>query len=137
MIAATIIAVTLVPVLCTMLLGGRVHSEEDNIVMRALHAIYRPILNVALSHRVITLLLAAAFFAVALFLATRIGNAFMPQLNEGDLMYMPITDPSISIDEALRVMKMQDEALRSFPEVEWVVGKAGRADTSTDPAPSI
>ncbi len=135
MIAATIIAVTLVPVLCTLLLGGRVHAEEDNIVMRTLQAIYRPILSLALAHRVITILLAGALFAGALFLATRIGNEFMPELNEGDLMYMPITDPSISIDEALRIMQMQDRALKSFPEVEWVVGKAGRAETSTDPAP--
>ncbi len=59
----------------------------------------------------------------------------MPELNEGDLMYMPITDPAISIDEALRVMQMQDRTLKSFPEVEWVTGKAGRAETSTDPAP--
>lgn len=135
MIAATVIAVTLVPVLCTMLLGGRVHAEEDNVVMRILHGIYRPILNLALSHRVITLVLAGVLFAGALFLSTRIGSEFMPELNEGDLMFMPITDPSISIDEALRIMQMQDEALRSFPEVQWVVGKAGRADTSTDPAP--
>ena len=135
MVGATIIAVTLVPVLCTLLLGGRFHSEEDNIVMRALHAIYRPALRLALAHRVITILLAAALFGGALYLATRIGNEFMPELNEGDLMYMPITDPAISIDEALRVMQMQDRTLKSFPEVEWVVGKAGRAETSTDPAP--
>ncbi len=135
MIAATVIAVTLVPVLCTLLLGGRVHAEEDNIVMRVLRSIYRPILSLALAHRVMTILLAVALFAGALFLATRIGNEFMPELNEGDLMYMPITDPSISIDEALRIMQLQDRALKSFPEVEWVVGKAGRAETSTDPAP--
>ena len=135
MIAATVIAVTLVPVLCTLLLGGRVHAEENNIVMRVLHSIYRPLLSLALAHRVMTILLAVALFAGALFLATRIGNEFMPELNEGDLMYMPITDPSISMDEALRIMQLQDRALKSFPEVEWVVGKAGRAETSTDPAP--
>jgi copper/silver efflux system protein len=135
MAGATIIAVTLVPVLCTLLLGGRFHSEESNIVMRALHGIYRPALRLALAHRVITILLAAALFGGALYLATRIGSEFMPELNEGDLMYMPITDPAISIDEALRVMQAQDRTLKSFPEVEWVVGKAGRAETSTDPAP--
>ena len=92
-------------------------------------------LRLALAHRMVTILLAATLFGGALYLATRIGGGFMPELNEGDLMYMPITDPAISIDEALRVMQTQDRTLKSFPEVEWVVGKAGRADTSTDPAP--
>src|SRR5262245_3235694 len=135
MVGATVIAVTLVPVLCTLLLGGRFHSEESNIVMRALHGIYRPALKLALAHRVITILLAAALFGGALYLGSRIGSEFMPELNEGDLMYMPITDPAISIDEALRVMQIQDQTLKSFPEVEFAVGKAGRAETSTDPAP--
>lgn len=135
MVAATIIAITLVPVLCTYLLGGRFHSESDNPVMRVLHRIYRPALSWALSHRAITIALAAMLFTGALLLATRIGNEFMPPLNEGDVMYMPVTDPGISIDEALRIMQRQDAILKSFPEVEWAVGKAGRADTSTDPAP--
>jgi Cu(I)/Ag(I) efflux system membrane protein CusA/SilA len=135
MAGATVIAVTLVPVLCTLLLGGRFHSEDSNVVMRALHRVYRPALRLALAHRVITILLAAALFGGALYLATRIGSEFMPELNEGDLMYMPITDPAISIDEALRVMQTQDRTLKSFPEVEWAVGKAGRAESSTDPAP--
>ncbi|MEK6302724.1 MAG: CusA/CzcA family heavy metal efflux RND transporter [Acidobacteriota bacterium] len=135
MAGATIIAVTLVPVLCTLLLGGKFHSEEENLVMRALQRIYRPALSFALAHRMITVLTAAGLFGGALFLASRIGNEFMPPLDEGDVMYMPITDPAISIDEALRVMQMQDATLKSFPEVEWVVGKAGRAETSTDPAP--
>lgn len=135
MIGATIIAITLVPVLCTLLLGGKFHSEDSNIIMRVLHWIYRPALRLALAHRVITITLAAILFGGALYLTTRIGNEFMPELNEGDLMYMPITDPAISIDEALRVMQIQDRILKSFPEVEWVTGKAGRANTSTDPAP--
>jgi Cu(I)/Ag(I) efflux system membrane protein CusA/SilA len=74
-------------------------------------------------------------FAGAIVLATGIGKEFMPPLNEGDLMYMPVTDPAISIDEALKIMSKQDEILKSFPEVESAVGKAGRAETSTDPAP--
>src|SRR5262249_61611591 len=77
----------------------------------------------------------AASFGGPLYLGSRIGSEFMPELNEGDLMYMPITDPAISIDEALRVMQIQDRTLKSFPEVEYAVGKAGRAETSTDPAP--
>jgi copper/silver efflux system protein len=135
MAAATVIAVTLVPVLCTLLLRGRLHSEETNIVMSALNAVYRPVLRLALAHRALTILLAATLFIGAVALAMRIGTEFMPELNEGDLMFMPITDPSISADEALRVMQLQDQTIKSFPEVEWVVGKAGRAETSTDPAP--
>ena len=135
MVGATIIAVTLVPVLCSFLLGGRFHSEDENPVMRVLHRIYRPTLNWALAHRAATILTAIALFSGALFLATRIGSEFMPDLDEGDVMYMPVTDPAISANEALKVMKRQDEIIKTFPEVEWVAGKAGRAETSTDPAP--
>lgn len=161
MLAATIIAVTLVPVLCTLLLRGRFHAEEENWVMRVLHRGYRPVLSFALAHRAATIGCATILFSIAVLLATSatwlpkartltagvpmvgpifqklhpIGSEFMPELNEGDLMYMPVTDPAISIDEALRVMQMQDLILKSFPEVEWVAGKAGRAETSTDPAP--
>jgi Cu(I)/Ag(I) efflux system membrane protein CusA/SilA len=135
MAGATIIAVTLVPVLCTYLLGGKFHSEQSNPVMRALQAVYRPALLWALRHRVITVSIALLLFTGAVILATGIGKEFMPPLNEGDLMYMPVTDPAISIDEALKIMSKQDEILKSFPEVESAVGKAGRAETSTDPAP--
>jgi copper/silver efflux system protein len=135
MVGATVIAVTLVPVLCTLLLGGKLHSERANPVMRFLQAVYRPVLGWALNHRALTVSLAALLFAGAVFLATRVGKEFMPPLNEGDLMFMPVTDPAISIDEALRITSRQDEILKSFPEVEWAVGKAGRAETSTDPSP--
>ena len=135
MVGATLIAVTLVPVLCTILLGGKFHSEQSNPVMRFLQAIYRPVLRQALNHRLITVALAATLFAGALLLASGIGKEFMPPLNEGDLMFMPVTDPAISLAEALRIMQRQDEVLKSFPEVEWAVGKAGRAETSTDPSP--
>jgi Cu(I)/Ag(I) efflux system membrane protein CusA/SilA len=135
MVGATIIAVTLVPVLCTLLLRGKFHAEQENPVMRALHFIYRPVLRFALNHRVITVSVAALLFAGSLFLATGIGKEFMPPLNEGDLMFMPVTDPAISIDEALKITQRQDEILKSFPEVDWSVGKAGRAETSTDPSP--
>ena len=135
MAAATIIAVTLVPVLCTFLLAGKFHSEQSNPVMRFLQALYRPALGFALNHRAITISVAALLFVGALVLATGIGNEFMPPLNEGDLMYMPVTDPAISIDEALKMTSKEDAILKSFPEVEWAVGKSGRAETSTDPAP--
>ncbi|CAN5729573.1 CusA/CzcA family heavy metal efflux RND transporter [soil metagenome] len=135
MLGATIIAVTLVPVLCTYLLGGKFHSEQSNPVMRVLHSIYKPALLFALKNRVVTVSLALVLFIGAIFLATGIGNEFMPPLNEGDVMYMPVTDPAISIDEALKIMSRQDEILKTFPEVESAVGKVGRAETSTDPAP--
>ncbi|MEP7213478.1 MAG: CusA/CzcA family heavy metal efflux RND transporter [Acidobacteriota bacterium] len=135
MVAATIMAVSLVPVLCTFLLGGKMHSEESNPVMRFLRRLYEPVLGLALKHRMITLATALVLFAGAVFLASGIGSEFMPPLNEGDLMYMPVTDPAISLDEAVRIMGRQDEILKTFPEVKWAVGKAGRAESSTDPSP--
>ena len=134
-LAATVIAVTLVPVLCTLLLGGTFHAEEDNPVMRVLRRLYRPALETALSHRGATVLGAALLFAGALFVARGIGSEFMPPLNEGDLMFMPIADPSISLEENTRIAKRQNEILLSFPEVAYAVAKIARADTSTDPAP--
>ena len=136
MVGATIIAVTLVPVLCTLLLRGKFHAEQANPVMRGLHFVYRPVLRFALNHRVLTVAFAALLFSGAIFLATGIGKEFMPPLNEGDLMFMPVTDPAISIDEAIKITGRQDEILKSVPEVEWAVGKAGRAETSTDPSPT-
>lgn len=134
-LAATIIAVTLVPVLCTLLLGGRLHSEEANPVMRVLRSIYGPALAFALSHRRLTLAAAAALFACSLVLARGVGSEFMPTLNEGDLMFMPIADPSISLEENTAIAAKQNAALMTFPEVAYVVAKVARADTSTDPAP--
>jgi copper/silver efflux system protein len=134
-LAATVSAVTLVPVLCTLLLGGTFHKEDDNPVMRVLQRLYRPVLDAALSYRRITVALAALLFAGALLLARGIGNEFMPPLNEGDLMFMPIADPSISLEENTKIAARQNAALMTFPEVDYVVAKVARADTSTDPAP--
>ena len=134
-LAATVIAVTLVPVLCTLLLAGKFHAEEENPIMRALRRIYRPVLETALSYRGPTVLAAALLFVGALFVARGIGSEFMPPLNEGDLMFMPIADPSISLEENTQIAKRQNEILMSFPEVAYAVAKVARADTSTDPAP--
>lgn len=134
MAGATVIAVTLVPVLCTLLLGGKVHREQDNPVMRVLQWMYRPVLRWALGHRSITFALALTLFGGALFLATKIGSEFMPPLNEGDLMFMPIADPSISLPENTQIAVRQDAVIEKFPEVAWVVAKVARADTATDPA---
>jgi Cu(I)/Ag(I) efflux system membrane protein CusA/SilA len=134
MAAATVIAVTLVPVLCTLLLGGKLHREQDNPVMRGLQWLYRPALEWALRHRAITLALAAVLFGGALFLGSRIGSEFMPPLNEGDLMFMPIADPSIALSENTQIAARQNEVIAGFPEVAWVVAKVARADTATDPS---
>jgi copper/silver efflux system protein len=134
-LAATIIAVTLVPVLCTFLLGGRMHAEDANPVMRGLRALYKPVLEWALGHRRATLTVAALLFVGALLVGSRIGSEFMPPLNEGDLMFMPIADPSISLEENTRNAQRQNQALMQFPEVEYAVAKVARAETSTDPAP--
>src|SRR5687767_11178583 len=134
-LAATVIAVTLVPVLCSLLLGGTLRKEEDNPVMRVLRRVYRPALAAALSHRVATVLAAALLFGGALVLARGIGSEFMPPLNEGDLMFMPIADPSISLEENTRIAARQNRIIQSFPEVAFAVAKVARADTSTDPAP--
>jgi Cu(I)/Ag(I) efflux system membrane protein CusA/SilA len=134
-VAATVMAITLVPVLCTLLLRGRLHSEDANPVMRLLRRLYQPVLSWALSHRAATLGLAAALLVAALGAASRLGSEFMPPLDEGDLMFMPIADPSVSLAENTGIAKRQNAALLSFPEVESVVAKVARADTSTDPSP--
>src|SRR5829696_2337675 len=134
-LAAAVIAVTLVPVLCSLLLAGKFHSEDANPVMRLLRRAYRPVLEAALGHRLVTIGAAALLFVGALVVARGIGSEFMPPLNEGDLMFMPVADPSISLDENTKIAAKQNAVLMSFPEVEYAVAKVARADTSTDPAP--
>ena len=135
MAGATILSVTLVPVLCSLLIGGRIRGEENNFVMRLLMALYRPILGWALRHRIMTVAAAFLLIAAAASLFPRIGKEFMPPLNEGDLLFMPVTDPAISLPQAIEIAKKQNEAIRKFPEVASAVAKISRADTSTDPSP--
>ena len=135
MVGSTIIAVTLVPVLCTFLIRGRLHREESNPVMWILRAVYAPVLRFALRHRVLTLASAALLFGFAVFLAGSIGSEFMPPLDEETAMWMPVTDPSISLSKATELLREQDRIISQDPAVASVVGKIGRAETSTDPAP--
>jgi Cu(I)/Ag(I) efflux system membrane protein CusA/SilA len=135
MAAATILAITLVPVLCTILIRGKLHREDQNPVMRILGAIYRPVLRWALRHRFLTLTAAVLLFAAAVYTATTIGSEFMPPLDEEMALFMPITDPRISLTRATEIMRLQDRIIAADPQVEMVVGKVGRAETSTDPAP--
>ena len=103
--------------------------------MRVLRAIYRPVLRWALRHRIITLSAAMALLIGALYTATTIGSEFMPPLDEETALFMPITDPRISLTEATRILRQQDLIISADPAVAMVVGKVGRAETSTDPAP--
>lgn len=135
MVGSSFMAVTLVPVLCTLLIRGRLHREEDNPVMRVLQGLYKPVLGWVLRHRFATLASALLLFLGSLWLGSGIGSEFMPPLDEESAMWMPITDPSISLTKATELMRQQDRILAQDPAVAMVVGKIGRADTPTDPAP--
>jgi Cu(I)/Ag(I) efflux system membrane protein CusA/SilA len=135
MLCSTIMAITLVPVLCTFLIRGKLHREDENPIMRVLRSIYRPTLSWALRHRIITLSAALALFLAALSTATTIGSEFMPPLDEETALFMPITDPRISLTAATEILRQQDAIIAADPQVAMVVGKVGRAETSTDPAP--
>jgi len=135
MVGATLLSVTLVPVLCSLIIGGRIRGEESNPIMRPLMWLYRPVLGWALRHRVVTLAAAVLVFAGAVAVMPRIGREFMPPLNEGDLMFMPVTDPAIGLPQAIEIIKKQNAAIARVPEVAGVVAKIARAETSTDPAP--
>jgi Cu(I)/Ag(I) efflux system membrane protein CusA/SilA len=135
MVGATLLSVTLVPVLASFLIGGRIRGEERNPVMRPLVWLYRPLLAWCLRHRGLTLAAAVLVFAGAVALVPRIGKEFMPPLDEGDLMFMPVTDPAISLPQAIEITRKQNAAIQAVPEVASVVAKIARAETSTDPAP--
>ncbi len=136
MLGSVLLAVTIVPVLCTWLVRGPFQAEERNRVMRFLLRLYDPALNFALNHRKTVLIGAGVVLAFALSLVPRLGSEFMPPLNEGCLIFMPSLAPAASLSEVKRVMAWQDQVLKNFPEVHSVVGKLGRADTATDPAPT-
>ncbi|HET7185457.1 MAG TPA: CusA/CzcA family heavy metal efflux RND transporter [Terriglobales bacterium] len=135
MLGSTVLAVTLVPVLCTFLIRGKLHREDDNPIMRGLRVFYQPVLRWALRHRLATIGIAAALFTGAIYTATTIGSEFMPPLDEETALFMPITDPRISLTKATEIMRQQDRIIAADPAVEMVVGKIGRAETATDPAP--
>ncbi|HEU5452036.1 MAG TPA: CusA/CzcA family heavy metal efflux RND transporter, partial [Terriglobales bacterium] len=135
MVGSTFLAVTLVPVLCSLLIRGKLHREDRNPVMRAGQRVYKPVLRWALSHRILTLGFAAALFAGALVTAHTIGSEFMPPLDEETAMFMPITDPAISLTKATEILREQDRIIAADPQVDSVVGKVGRAESATDPAP--
>ncbi|MBI5388440.1 MAG: efflux RND transporter permease subunit [Verrucomicrobia bacterium] len=158
MIGATFLAVTIVPVLCTLWVRGPFRREEDNWLMKRLLAVYRPALDWALMHRRLVLGSAAALLALAFVLAFGLprpvvrtleawrwdgaakvargmGSEFMPTLNEGSLLFMPVLLPSTSLTEIKRLIAWQDQVMKQVPEVQSAAGKLGRAETATDPAP--
>lgn len=134
MFFAALLSVTLVPLLMVLLLKGRIRTEEQNPVSRLLVRFYEPIAHVVVRHRWIVVALALGALAGTVPVYLRIGSEFMPPLDEGSLLVMPATFPGISIEEARRALQVQDRIITSFPEVESVHGKTGRAETATDPA---
>lgn len=135
MMGAAFLAVTLVPVLMGYMIRGKIMPEHRNPVNRLLIWIYHPIIKLVLKTKVLVVLLAVGAMAAAWVPYQRMGSEFMPPLNEGDLLYMPTTLPGISITKAKELLQQTDKIIKSFPEVENVTGKAGRAETATDPAP--
>ncbi|HKQ11007.1 MAG TPA: efflux RND transporter permease subunit [Rhizomicrobium sp.] len=133
--AAALLSITLVPVLMLLFVRGRILPERRNPVNRFLIWLYRPVIDAVLHYRKLTIGLALIVLAISLYPVTRIGSEFMPTLNEGTLLYMPVSLPSMSVTKAAELIQVQDRIIKSFPEVESVFGKAGRAATATDPAP--
>jgi copper/silver efflux system protein len=134
MLFATALSVTLAPVLMVLLIRGRIRAEAKNPLNRLLIALYRPILSGALRVRWLTLGLAVVVVGFTVPIFSRLGAEFMPPLNEGTILYMPTTVPGLSIPESAKVLQVQDQLLTTFPEVERVFGKMGKAPTATDPA---
>ncbi len=133
--SSAIVAITLVPVLMTLLMKGHVRSEEKNPVMRFFHALYDPILAWTLRYRKTTIAINLIALALTVPLLMSRGTEFMPPLDEGSLLFMPVLLPDASMAEVTRVMTLQDRIIAAYPEVDHVLGKAGRAETATDNAP--
>jgi len=136
MAAAAVLSVTLVPALMLLFVRGRIVPEHRNPLNRFLIWIYRPVIRTALRFKATTILVALVILAGSLWPAARLGTEFMPTLNEGTLFYMPTTLPGLSVTKAAELVQTQNKIIKSFPEVASVWGKAGRATTATDPAPT-
>jgi Cu(I)/Ag(I) efflux system membrane protein CusA/SilA len=134
MAASAVLAVTLVPVLMSFFIRGKMPSEGRNPVNRLLVAVYRPVVRAVLRAPVAVVLIAIAAVALTWLPFRKLGSEFMPPLFEGDLLYMPTTLPGVSVTKAREILQRTDAILKSFPEVEQVFGKIGRAETATDPA---
>ncbi len=135
MAGAALLSVTLVPVLMLLFIRGKVRAETDNPLNRWLIALYRPMISTVLRHKRATLVVAALACVLSVYPAMKLGSEFMPTLNEGTLFYMPASLPGMSVTKAAELLQTQNKIIKSFPEVASVYGKAGRAQTATDPAP--
>jgi Cu(I)/Ag(I) efflux system membrane protein CusA/SilA len=135
MLGASILAITLVPVMMTFFLRGRLRAEAENPVNRFFTRLYEPFLKWSLHNRKLMLGLNVAALVIAIPMMMSLGKEFMPPLDEGSLLYMPITMPSVNITEAKRLVQIQDRIIAGHPAVKYVLGKVGRAETATDPAP--
>ena len=133
--AAAILSITLVPALMGLFVRGKIAPENKNPINRFLHATYRPVIAAVLGKPWLTLGIAAVVLVLTVYPMSRIGTEFMPTLNEGTLLFMPTTLPGLSVTKAEQLLQTQDRIIKSFPEVEIVWGKSGRAETATDPAP--
>jgi Cu(I)/Ag(I) efflux system membrane protein CusA/SilA len=135
MASAAVIAVTVTPVLLGFFVRGKIHAEDKLLVSRVLVRSYKPVVHWTLRHRKLVIAVAAIVLVLSWFPYQKLGSEFMPPLNEGDILYMPTSLPGISETEAKRVLQTQDKLFKTFPEVDVVFGKVGRAETATDPAP--
>lgn len=135
MASAALLSITLVPALMVLFIRGRIAPEGKNPINRALIWLYRPVIRLVLKFRLATIMIAVLVLGFSVIPAMRIGSEFMPNLNEGTLFYMPTTLPGLSVTKAGELLQTQNKIIKSFPEVESVWGKAGRAETATDPAP--
>ena len=135
MAAAALLALTVVPVFMGYLIRGKIMPEEKNPINRFLIKAYRPVINLVLRFKWSTIIAAVVVLIISIYPVEHIGSEFMPPLDEGDLLYMPTTDPGISITKAKEILQQTDKIIKSFPEVHHVFGKIGRAETATDPAP--
>ncbi len=135
MLTSAVLSITFAPALRDLLIRGRIFPESQHPISRLIQRVYRPFVFVALRRPRSTVAIGLAAVLSAVPLALSLGHEFMPPLDEGDLLYMPITQPGLSIEEARRQLQAQDRLLASFPEVESVFGKIGRAESATDPAP--
>lgn len=135
MAAGAILAITIVPVLMGYFIRGKIMSEDRNPISKFLIKMYRPVIHLVLRFRKTTIAIALILILATIYPFSKLGSEFMPPLNEGDLLYMPTTDPGLSITKAKEILQQTDKIIKSFPEVEHVFGKIGRAETATDPAP--
>ncbi|WP_072767076.1 efflux RND transporter permease subunit [Nitrosospira sp. Nsp11] len=135
MAGAALLSITLVPVLMFLFIRGKIMPEQKNPLNRFLIWIYRPVIAWVMRWKKLTITLAVIALALSVFPAMKLGSEFMPTLNEGSLLFMPITLPALSVTKSAELLQTQDKIIKTFPEVGSVFGKAGRANTATDPAP--